>query len=51
MSEKSSDSLGKVNRYREVLEEIQDLAASDNHGDNADEIHQLAVDALESENY
>lgn len=49
MSETVQDSVGKEKRYREVLEEIQDLAASDNHGDNADEIHQLAVEALESE--
>ncbi|MCW7459583.1 hypothetical protein ND856_13980 [Leptospira bandrabouensis] len=35
-----------IDRYREALEEIQDLAASDTHGDNADEIHSIAVSAL-----
>lgn len=35
-----------IDRYREALEEIQDLAASDTHGDNADEIHSIAINAL-----
>jgi hypothetical protein len=38
-----------IDRYREALEEIQDLAASDTHGDNADEIHSIAVKVLENE--
>ncbi|WP_167883716.1 hypothetical protein [Leptospira selangorensis] len=49
MSDSKENSSAKIERYRKALEEIQDLAASDNHGDNADEIHQLSVDALESD--
>lgn len=38
-----------IERYREALEEIQDLAASDTHGDNADEIHSITVKVLGDE--
>lgn len=49
MSEQAEMPVDTAERFRKGLEEIQDLAASDNKGDNVDEIHAITIDLLGEE--